>query len=563
MAWVFTIPGTLLAIAGLITFHEFGHFIVAKALGVYVRVFSLGFGGRMFGVKWGGTDYRVSWVPFGGYVRMAGGDPFAEGGAEPEDEVPVPHDQQFMSKAPWKRLLIVLAGPLFNLLLPFALFTALGVLGEPQPRAEVGSVEAGSAAEHAGIEVGDRITAVDGAPMTSWYDVLDAFRESTADSVTLDIAHDGAARQATLVYTAAEGETADVIVGGRSPYDLGLGNLSPDATVVVDDPTSPAGRAGILTGDVLTGVNGAPVRSFHDVEAALLAVADSPGTRVDVDLLRGDEPLSVAMSASLWATGVQPADDTLWQRWGLASATVSVDNIEADSAAEQAGLAAGDRILAVAETPVHAWYDVVRTVAETGEGEGDAMVARPLSITYRRGGEVRTVTVTPNVVTDSDELGRYHTRARLGIGGGGAMIATADVARVYPLPQAFERSVDQTWRISSYIVDTLSKLVIGQRDFTKTLGGPVAIFQQMKQAAEHGVFDLFRQIGVLSLSLGIINLVPIPILDGGQIFMYVAEWLRGRPLPLRIRERAQQAGIIFVVLLMLAVTLKDIVKFGG
>ena len=156
MAWVFTVPGTLLAIAALITFHEFGHFIVAKALGVYVRVFSLGFGGRAFGVKWKGTDYRVSWVPFGGYVRMAGGDPFAEGGAEPEDELPVPHDEQFMAKAPWKRLLIVLAGPAFNLALPFALFTALGVLGEPQPRAEVGSVDTGSAAAKAGIEVGDR-----------------------------------------------------------------------------------------------------------------------------------------------------------------------------------------------------------------------------------------------------------------------------------------------------------------------------------------------------------------------------------------------------------------------
>jgi len=563
MAWVFTVPGTLLAIAALITFHEFGHFIVAKALGVYVRVFSLGFGGRMFGVKWRGTDYRVSWVPFGGYVRMAGGDPFAEGGAEPDDEVPVPYEQQFMSKAPWKRLLIVLAGPLFNLLLPFGLFTALGVLGEPQPRAEVGSVEAGSAADRAGIEVGDRITAVDGAPMTSWYDVLDAFRATSAESVTLDLTRDGAPTRATLGFDAADGEPANALVGDRSPYDLGLGNLSPDATVVVDDPASPAGRAGVQTGDLLKRVNGVEVRSFHDVESALLAVADVPGTRVDVDVLRAGEPVTLAMTASIWATAVQPADGTLWQRWGLASATVSIENIEADSAAEQAGLSAGDRVLAVADTPVRAWYDVVRTVAEAGEGEGEAMVAKPLSVTYRRAGEVRTVTVTPNVVTDSDELGRYHTRARLGIGGGGAMIATADIARVYPLPQAFERSVDQTWRISSYIVDTLSKLVIGQRDFTKTLGGPVAIFQQMKQAAEHGVFDLFRQIGVLSLSLGIINLVPIPILDGGQIFMYVAEWLRGRPLPLRIRERAQQAGIIFVVLLMLAVTLKDIVKFGG
>lgn len=563
MAWVFTIPGTLLAIAALVTFHEFGHFIVAKALGVYVRVFSLGFGGRAFGVKWGGTDYRVSWIPFGGYVRMAGGDPFAEGGAEPDEEGPVPHDQQFMSKAPWKRLLIVLAGPAFNLALPFALFTVLGVLGEPQPRAEVGSVDAASEAAKQGIQVGDRITAVDGAPMTSWYDVIDAFRTSTGEAVTLDLTRNGTPTSARLAFKDVEGVEAAVFVGDRSPYDFGIGNLSPDTTVAVDDPSSPAGRAGLMTGDVVRSVAGTPVRSFHDMTAALLALPDGVGTRADIGVTRGDEELSLSMTSSIWATSVQGADDGLWQRWGIATATVTIDNIEPDSAAEKAGLSSGDRVLAVNDTAIHAWYDVVRSVAEAGTGEGQTITARPLSITFRRAGEVHTLTVTPDVVTDSDELGRYHTRARLGIGGGGAMLATQDIPRVYPLPEAFRRSVDQTVRISSYIVETLSKLVIGQRDFTKTLGGPVAIFQQMKQAADHGVFDLFRQIGVLSLSLGIINLVPIPILDGGQIFMYVAEWLRGRPLPLRIRERAQQAGIIFVVLLMLAVTLKDIVKLGG
>ncbi len=557
MAWIFTIPGTLLAIAGLITFHEFGHFIVAKWLGVHVRVFSLGFGGRLAGVTWRGTDYRISWIPFGGYVRMAGADPFAEGGAEPDDVEPVAHEQQFMAKAPWKRLLIVLAGPAFNLALPFALFTALGLFGEPQPRAEVGNVDRGSVADKLGAQVGDRVEVVDGVAVVSWYDVLDVFRASKGETISVSLARGGSPVELVL-------PVGEVTLGKeRDPYDFGLGNLSPDGTVVIDDPGSAAGRGGLQTNDVITSVNGTPTRTFTDVRNALLAIPPVEGSRATVTVKRGEEVQEQVLTSVMWPADRREADDALWVQWGIATATVSIDTVEEGSAAEQAGIVAGDRILAVDEAAIRSWYDVVDAVTLTSEGEGTAITTREVSVTLRRAGQVRTLHMTPQVVTDSDDLGRYYTRARLGIGGGGAMISTVEIARIYPPVQAFTRACDQTWRVSSYIVETLSKLVIGQRDFTKTLGGPVAIFQQMKQAAEHGIFDLVRQIGMLSLSLGILNLVPIPVLDGGQIFMYAAEWLRGRPLPLRIRERAQQAGIIFVVLLMLAVTLKDIVKYGG
>lgn len=558
MAWLFTIPGTLLAIAALISFHEFGHFIVAKALGVNVRVFSLGFGGRMFGVKWRGTDYRLSWIPFGGYVRMAGGDPFAEGGADPDGEEPVPHDQHFMAKPPWKRLLIVMAGPAFNLALPFGLFTALGALGEPQPRAEVGNVEAGSVAEQVGVHVGDQIVAVDGRHVLTWYDLLDEFKATTGGSVALDLTRKGQPLKVTLPVSTEREVTVGAV---RDPYDFGLGVFCADSEIGVDDPASPAGQAGLKTGDAIRAINGAPVRAFHEVTAALLAVPQGSGVQVEVT--RADAPVTLTLQDGGWTPQPQPGDDAVWTRWGIVSAGLLVDRVDDESAASKAGLLAGDRILAIDEAPVHVWYDVVKSVSATSAGEGQTMTARELSITFRRGGVVQSLKVTPDVVTDSDDRGKYHTRARLGLAGAGQMVAAPDVPRVYPIGQAFTRACDQTVQISSYIVTTLTHLIIGQRDPSKTLGGPVLIFEQMKQAAELGVLPLLRQIGILSLSLGVINLVPIPVLDGGQIFMYLAEWLRGRPLPQRIRERAQQVGIIFVVLLMLAVTLKDIVKPHG
>ena len=556
MAWLFSIPGTLLAIAALISFHEFGHFIVAKALGVNVRVFSLGFGGRMFGVKWRGTDYRLSWIPFGGYVRMAGGDPFAEGGAEPDGEEPVPYDQHFMAKPPWKRLLIVMAGPAFNLALPFGLFTALGALGEPQPRAEVGNVEAGSAAEQAGVRVGDQIVAVDGRHVLTWYDLMDEFK-ATHGSVALDLTRKGKPVTVLLTDTGIAASPADQ----RAPYDFGLGVYCADSEIGVDDPASPAGQGGLQTGDVIRAVNRSPVRAFHEVAAALTAVP--AGSGVQVEVTRAGASVTVTLQDGSWAPQPHPGDDAVWTRWGIVSAGLLVDRVDDESAASKAGVLAGDRILAIDDAPVHVWYDVVKSVSATSAGKGQEMTARELLITFRRGGVVQSLRVTPDVVTDSDDRGEYRTRARLGLAGAGQMVAAPDVARVYPIGQAFTRACDQTVQISSYIVTTLTQLIIGQRDPSKTLGGPVLIFEQMKQAADLGVLPLLRQIGILSLSLGVINLVPIPVLDGGQIFMYLAEWLRGRPLPQRLRERAQQVGIIFVVLLMLAVTLKDIIKPNG
>ncbi len=547
-----------LAIAGLISFHEFGHFIVAKALGVYVRVFSLGFGGRMFGVRWGGTDYRVSWIPFGGYVRMAGGDPFAEGGAEPEDEEPVAHEQQFMSKPPWKRLLIVMAGPGFNLALPFALFTALGALGEPQPAAEIGKVEAGSTAEKAGIHVGDDIVSVDGHHVLSWYDLLDEFKASTSDVIALDLTRNGAAVHVDLPFVApdpAEGDTT------RDPYDYGLGVYCADSEIAVDDPKSPAGVAGLKTGDLVTAVNGTPLHTYHQLADALAAIPQGSG--VEIGFKRQETASTVTFSDAGWTPAPQPGDDAVWTRWGIASIALTVDRVEPASAAAKAGMLPGDRVLAVDDTPVHAWYDLIKSVSETASGEGQAMTAHALTLTIRRDGLVQPIAITPDVVTDSDERGKYHTRARLGLAGAGIAVTGPSVSRVYPIGQAFTRACDQTWQLSTYIVDTLSHLVIGQRDPSKTLGGPGLIFGQLKQAAEQGILPLLRQIGILSISLGILNLVPIPILDGGQIFMYVAEWLRGRPLPQRVRERAQQIGIISVVLLLFGVMLMNYVKPPG
>ena len=148
----------LVAIGILVVLHEFGHFLFAKLFGVGVPVFSVGMGPRLFGFHFRGTDYRISALPLGGYVRMSGADPFGE---EDPDEVVAP-EEDFMRKPIWQRLLIMFAGPLFNLAFPFVVFTIVLMLGEPRSVSEIGLVLEDTPAFDAGLREGDHVVAVDG-----------------------------------------------------------------------------------------------------------------------------------------------------------------------------------------------------------------------------------------------------------------------------------------------------------------------------------------------------------------------------------------------------------------
>ncbi len=534
----------VLLIGALILVHETGHYVVGRIFGVGVKVFSIGFGPRLFGVKVGQTDFRVSAIPFGGYVRWVGADPFADGGADDDDWIDA--KGSFVHKPAWQRLLVVLAGPATNLVLPVVVFTALMFAGEPQPIADVGRVEREGAAWNAGLRAGDRLVEVDGQPVLTWVDVIDSFIADEADPVEIVVERDGARLPLTLA-------SADVDLP-LTPWDYGFDNDAPDTTLVVDDPASPAARAGLRTGDKLTAIDGAPVRSFFELERAL-----ARANQVRIEASRGAEALDLTVVAeSGWASSPALVDDDTYRRFGLASATLSVASFAEGSAAEKAGVRVGDRLLRVAGRDVYAWTDVVRAVAESAEGEGEAQEARPVELIVRRDGTVATIVATPDVQEVTDDLGRYRIRPMLGIGGGGAWIAAPEVPREYPLPQAFVRGANETYLLGSFVVKQVGLLVTGGASVQKSLGGPPEIFRQAMAAAERGVFDYARLMGQLSISLGVLNLLPVPVLDGGQIVMYAAELVRGRPLPVRLRERLQQVGVVMLLTLLLFVLVFDI-----
>ena len=544
-------------IAILVFIHEFGHFIVAKACGVHVKVFSIGFGRRLVGFDFKGTEYRLSVLPFGGYVQMAGADPFGTG--EEDDDWLEDPESAFLRRPVWQRLLVVSAGPAFNLALPLVLFTVLLMAGEPQPSNQVGTVDREGLAAEAGVQPGDVISAIDGVSTGSWNALAKQMSSWEAGSHTLTVKRGEVSRR------------LDVDFEPDSSLGVGISYLRPDAVAGVDDPASPAGMAGIATGDRIEALDDQPVVDWLEIKRAL----HNASADVKVTL---EDGRTVTMSASEW----RPRDPALLKdaaaRWGLTSTTLFVGGVgetldkdstdllagcrpvstKTESPAHRAGLLPGDRFLRIDGQLITAWADVLEGVRSTMDGEGESASARPVQLEIVRAGEVIELDLTPQVIRDTNALGRYYFRPVLGVTRMGMLVDGPPVRVYYSFPDATARAWNETKRLSGYVIEQIGKLLTGAAAVQKSLGGPVEMVRQASSAAAEGIFVWARLMGMLSISLGIINLLPVPVLDGGQFLFYAVEGLRGRPLSLAIRERAQQVGVLFLVLLMMSVLFFDL-----
>jgi regulator of sigma E protease len=555
------IIAAILLIAILVFIHEFGHFIVAKACGVSVPVLSIGFGRRLVGVEIGGTDYRISALPFGGYVRMAGADPFGTG--EEDDDFLEDPSTAFLRRPIWQRLLVVLAGPAFNLVLPLVVFSGLYMAGDPQLVAEIGSVTEDSIADEAGLVVGDKIISIDGETVPGWAELGEALTSLSSGSHVLVVERDG-----------VEFEQELVLPPGFALEDLGLQNSRPSAQVGVDDPQSPAGRAGLVTGDLVQSVDGQPVSYFYELDRLL----GTEAVEVEVQRLDG---LIHRLEVSPPGDWVPVHGEDLLspaEAWGLVPATLFVASVgssttngggflsgctsapveEAPTPAASAGIEEGDRILRIDGQVVRSWGALLDAVAASMEGEGDAATARALSMQVLRSGQVLDLQMTPEVVKDTDQLGRYVHVPRVGIMRMGDNTLGPKEERFYPAGEAMSRAAGDTLAITGFILEQIGKLLTGEAAVEKSLGGPVEMVRQAKTAVEQGIFEYARLMALLSISLGIVNLLPVPVLDGGQALFFIMEAIRGRPVSVAFRERAQQVGVLFLVILMLAVLVMDI-----
>jgi regulator of sigma E protease len=447
---VISIVSFFIVLSVMVLVHELGHFLVAKACGVRVEVFSLGFPPRLFGVRHGDTDYCIGALPFGGYVKMSGEAPGSESTGDPGE---------FNAHPRWQRMLIVVAGPVANFILAFVLMAGFYMMHNEVPMYEnqpavLDVLPPNSPAGRAGLQAGDRIVRFDNAKNPTWELVMEKSAIDANSNVPITVQRNVAGQIkefSTELYLSdpTRGEDFDV-------ESLGLIPQEQSGPVRVEDvmPGFPAAKAGIRPGDGILSVNG---QAVHGV-SSIIAVLDEAGSK--------------------------PANLVV-QRDG--------------------------RSFPLILQPV--WADF------SGETPGYRLGFSPAPPPYR--------------VEQSS------------------------------MPKAVRQSVSYNLRNSGYILDILGRLFSHHGAVMQQFSGPIGIARATGEAAEaHGWEPIVGLTALISLNLGIMNLLPIPILDGGTIMFLIIEGVLRRDLKQEFKERVYQVAFVMLILFFAFVMVNDVSKLN-
>jgi regulator of sigma E protease len=538
----------LLMVGVLVSVHELGHFIAAKALGVKVLRFSLGFGPAIARIRGPETEYQIGVVPLGGYVRLFGEDP-----SDPVSEVE--RDRSFSDKPLWRRLVVVFAGPAANLLCPVVIYFAFFLGHHELPAAVIGDVFPGGPAQSAGIEPGDRVLEINGTPIRYWEELEQVVDGNAGTALRMKLRRGG---QDLWSWVTPRRHTMRSRNGERSEQGLiGITQAPFRASVGVLDTTSPAARAGLVTGDRVISVDGEPVESYSTLVAAL----KSHPRRAPVAYLRprsagfgfADIRLEEAHIADLVSETTRGKDPLR----GLASAEFFVAKVDPESPAARAGLRAGDLITALDGVRVTHWLLLDQAL----QADSD----RSFRLSYLRalpggGVEERQATLRQEHRRVVDEYGQPHDQLEFGASndfrpGVGEMIPIQG-----RLAYAFGHAVDRTGETTVLMARGLASLIRGQVPHD-TVGGPIMMYRMASVSGAKGWDAFLMMLALISINLGLINLLPIPILDGGHLVMFAIEAVRRRRLSARVREAVVMAGLVVIVSLTVLALRNDIVRY--
>jgi len=442
-----TLLAFIVVLGTLITIHELGHYLVARACGVKVLRFSVGMGKVIYSRRFGPdqTEWAISILPLGGYVKMLDAREQDLGTLSPEDRT-----REFTTQSVWKRIAIVAAGPIANFLLAIALFTGLYVYGIPEPSTRLRAVAEQTAAYQAGLRGGELVTAINGKPVQVWSELRWEMLQAALS---------------------------------KQPARLDVEQVTP-------------------TGKTLATIR-LPLDALSDAE-------------LEQDFI-----------------------DKLGLQIGRPSAVIGT--VAQGGAGARAGLREGDTILDIDGRPIADGLALVERVR--------ASAGKTLTLRGKRAGEDITVAVTPeSTVQNGQTIGRIQV---------GVNMAPEMVIASEALPRAMLRGVEKTWDTSVMSIKMLGKMIVGEASL-KNITGPITIADYAGKTARAGVISFISFMALISISLGVMNLLPIPVLDGGLLLYYSLEVLTGRPVSERFGEIAQRAGIGILMTLMLVAVFNDI-----
>jgi regulator of sigma E protease len=598
----------LLLLGGLVFFHEFGHFIVARMCGVKVLTFSLGFGPgwSVYTSPKSGTEYRLSILPLGGYVKMLGEDPteVVEGADEPG---------AFSSKALWKRTLIVAAGPFFNLILPVFIFFFLGIFTAELPPSEIGMVMNNGPAWEAGLREGDRVVSINGEEVKYWWQLHEKISDAAEQDLDVTVRR-GDEILETKIRPRLYSELRIPELGfmdQRGQIRVGAEYVKP---VLSPRPGGMAEKAGVQGWDWVTSVNGEPVERFSELRNALeqqkgpleLTVVRKANWFNPEAKERPDLENAVKDKITLNSPGVGEALEIV----GLGSAENAVFSVEEESPAaalipcpqgcdtdvdcsvgsicnsgqcvvscteskqcasgvqcvggycddkglhgEGFSLAEGDWVLAHNGTELQRWHHLRRKLYEFPER------VHRLDV-LRESGAVSSGCFIPKTITVKNEFNSDEKKVFLGAANLSALDMPSRVANEDRFAYASHRAIWDTLDAIRVNVFAIAGLFVGNVPMNQ-LGGPIFIGQLAAKTQERGARWFFGIMVMLSINLGLLNLLPVPMLDGGHLFFFAIEGITRKPVSIRIRQIAAYIGLSFIFLLMIMVFKNDLERLLG
>ena len=538
-----------LLVGVLVVIHELGHFAAAKALDVKVLRFSFGYGRPLVRATFGETEYQIAVFPLGGYVRILG--------IERETTPKADAGRSFAARPLWQRIVIILAGPAAYLILPVIIYFAFFAGHTMLPAGVVGDVLDDGAAARAGIEPGDRVLSIDGKPVRYWEDIEQIVQRSPGKELHLRISRNGKEfeRYITPVEDVVRQRDGKVSKQGR----VGITHAPFVPLVGVVDSQSPAARAGLRTGDLLISVDGRPVRNWSDVKHQLGKVA----RRSSIVYFRGTEMpgvsqiqlLSPGFADLVPETKIDP-DLKRHTYTGLEHAEMFVAHVDPGSPADSAGLQPGDLIVALDDKPVMHWLDLDQRL--------QAEPNKTYKITWKRalpeGSETKSAELTQVQRKELDDYGHTVTRlvfgARNDVDRGQGAMTPIDGRFGYAFGKALERTGDTI----KTMVTGFVKIVSGDQP-SDALGGPVMMYRVASVSGEQGWDRFWLMIALISINLGLINLLPIPMLDGGHLLVFGIEGARRKPLSDQARVRIQQAGLAIIIIIMILAARNDVIRY--
>ena len=523
------LPFSLL-LGTLVFIHELGHFLVARYFGVRVEIFSLGFGPKLFKFKKGDTLYCISLIPLGGYVKMFGDNPKQVLTAE---ERPF----GFLSQKVGPKMAIALGGPVMNLFLAVIIFMALGFIGNKKANPVLGDISAESTAYKNGFRSSDRIVSINSQKIAYWEDVRNFIKENPNHNLEFQVNRSGDLQTIHAVPQQVENTRITELARFVGKIE-GLTIRSQSAHIGVSHLDSIAYKQGLRTFDEIKEINGKKVSNWRELENKLSQIQTDV---LYVKVQRDSELLSFEL----------PALGTI-KNLGIESTELYLDRVKKNSPGDKSGLKRKDRLLAWNGNILTTWSDFSEFITDYKDHP------KPFELSILREGVEKKLLVHTEKMSTVHPDGNIEDRYMVGVASAQYVsLPELEVVKIKNPFKALLYGIGETSKWTAVTGKVLWKLVTGNISH-RVVGGPLSIAKAAKRSFSDSFVEFLAIMAIISVNLFLMNLLPIPVLDGGHLLLFTIEAIKGSALSPRKIEIVQTCGFVVVLFFIVLTLINDI-----